>query len=432
MGVTVHYRGTIDDPDRIEDLEDRLVDFALDSGADVRIWRSASSTNSNRAVRGVILNLVPGQEPTSLLFSPEGWLIPLTDIEGAELGRLHEPPWCFVKTQFGSMEGHVRLVELLEALKREFIAGLEVTDEGLYWETRDIAKLRTTFSQLHSAIGGLLDGLRQYGLNAEAAEDPRIVAIRVKRIAQQVHGLISRPSEHPPLRFSDEFEDASEMDGQPEVTETEWDAMYKQNRRQQHRIQRVIEERLRCGESAREAMEVALGDEGILDLPLDEDTDEPFSDPVSEEDPYSVDNDESWRESLSPVDPDDDQLNTRHPMQQQAMDLMLRLYELPKRLDLASSSQFETLLRGAGEMMGGLAQALNSCDDPLHGGLCLVQLKRALRGAAYALGALIALKHEGILQGPTWDQLNDTTQQLESDIFEELHSLRARMQGDSN
>ena len=176
MGVTVHYRGTIDDPDRIEDLEDRLVDFALDSGADVQIWRTASSTDSSRVVRGVILNLVPGQEPTSLLFSPEGWLIPLTDIEDAELGRLNEPPWCFVKTQFGSVEGHVQLVELLEALKREFIGGLEVADEGQYWETRDIAGLRATFSKLQSAINGLADGLRRYGLSAEAAEDPQIVA----------------------------------------------------------------------------------------------------------------------------------------------------------------------------------------------------------------------------------------------------------------
>ncbi len=58
-----------------------------------------------------------------------------------------------------------------------------------------------------------------------------------------------------------------------------------------------------------------------------------------------------------------------------------------------------------------------------------MQLKRALRGAAYVLGALIALKHEGIIQDATWDQLNNTTQQLESDILEELHSLRARIQG---
>lgn len=61
-----------------------------------------------------------GQETTSLLISPEGWLINLVEIEDAEQGRLAEPPWCFVKTQFGPVEGHVALVELLAALQREF------------------------------------------------------------------------------------------------------------------------------------------------------------------------------------------------------------------------------------------------------------------------------------------------------------------------
>ena len=35
-----------------------------------------------------------------------------------------------MKTQFGSVEGHVALVELLAASKREFIPDLEVSDEG--------------------------------------------------------------------------------------------------------------------------------------------------------------------------------------------------------------------------------------------------------------------------------------------------------------
>lgn len=35
MGITVHYRGAIDDPQRIEDLEDRVIDFALEVEADM-------------------------------------------------------------------------------------------------------------------------------------------------------------------------------------------------------------------------------------------------------------------------------------------------------------------------------------------------------------------------------------------------------------
>jgi len=141
MGVTISYRGSLADLDRVEDFEDRVLDLALELGGEATIWRTANDDNPRRMVRGVMLNLFPGQETTSLLISPEGWLINLTEIEEAEKGQLDEPPWCFVKTQFGPIEGHVALVELLAVLKREFISNLEVSDEGGYWETRDLAGL---------------------------------------------------------------------------------------------------------------------------------------------------------------------------------------------------------------------------------------------------------------------------------------------------
>ena len=42
MGVTVRYRGALDDLDRVEDFEDRIVDLALEIGSTVRIWRSTA------------------------------------------------------------------------------------------------------------------------------------------------------------------------------------------------------------------------------------------------------------------------------------------------------------------------------------------------------------------------------------------------------
>ena len=57
MGVTIHYRGKLTDLARIEDFEDRLVDLALEIGAQVRIWRTWADDNPARMVRGVILLL---------------------------------------------------------------------------------------------------------------------------------------------------------------------------------------------------------------------------------------------------------------------------------------------------------------------------------------------------------------------------------------
>src|SRR5205823_206009 len=45
----------------------------------------------------------------------------------------HRTTPVLIKTQFGPVEGHVALVEMLAALKREFLPDLEVSDEGGYW-----------------------------------------------------------------------------------------------------------------------------------------------------------------------------------------------------------------------------------------------------------------------------------------------------------
>ncbi len=227
MGVTISYRGSLADLDRIEDFEDRVLDLALELGGQAELWRTAEVEKGDspplceapsgpsgqrgtvplfdrRVVRGIILNLFPGQETTSLLISPEGWLINLVEIEEAEKGQLAEPPWCFVKTQFGPIEGHVALVELLDVLKREFIPNLEVRDEGGYWETRDLPGLTAKFKFLQAAMKAFTDGLERHGLSDEAAEDPEILLARIERIAQVVHRTLTKPAKHPPARRDDE------------------------------------------------------------------------------------------------------------------------------------------------------------------------------------------------------------------------------------
>ena len=62
MGITVHYRGSLTDLDCVEDFEDRVLDLALSLGGEARIWRSGADDEPGRLVRGVMLDLYPGQE----------------------------------------------------------------------------------------------------------------------------------------------------------------------------------------------------------------------------------------------------------------------------------------------------------------------------------------------------------------------------------
>jgi hypothetical protein len=423
MGVTIAYRGRLTDLSRVEDFEDRLVDCALEINAQVRLWRTWADDKPERMVRGVILDLGPGHESTSLLVSPEGWLINLTEIEDAEEGRLKEPPWCFVKTQFGPVEGHAALVEMFAALKREFLHDLEVSDEGGYWETRDLNELMRKRAMLRQAIDSLAEGLRRHGLSREAAEDPSILLRHIERVAEQVHRSLRRPTEHPPVEIEDDGDFGAAAD--PEATEKLWDELAKQNRRQQERLQRALDERLSRGLDHETAFREALR-EIVPGLPDEEAerSDEPSRD--DEPPPFG----ESFAgEAEKDRDRFEVEEEERHPLLQRAMDFLVRLDLLFGDKDPRSGPALSTLYQGAGDAMGGLAQALGARDDDGEDhGLCVVQLKRALRGAAFARGALFPLRT--ILSKEQFDELFRTLQQMETDIVSELGKVRSERGGE--
>lgn len=427
MGVTIHYSGRFADLARIEEFEDRVLDLALAIGAEAQVWRSWPQDDPNRVVRGLIMNVAPGQDSLSLLIAPEGWLVPLYEIEAAEKGTYSQPPYCFVKTQFGSAEGHVAIVELLTFLKQEFFPGLQVSDEGSYWEERDWQKLIGKLAQLQALIGGLADGLRASPLSPEAAEDPAIVATRIERIARQVHKVLARPPEHPPASF-DADTAGSELD------ETRWDALFREQRRKQERVHRAIEEQLRMGSDPAAAFEEALRQEGLIDLPGDSDGEEsPSASGAIDAGPDS----EAWRASVSQEWGASDELldeapplpahRTRHPLQQIASDLSLRVFELSGAIGDRGTSHTGILVQGVGEICGGLAQALMPRVTrflDIHRGWALVQLKRALRGAAFAQGALFSLLEAKLISPEQGDEMRRELEQLEDGIRQELSLIR--------
>jgi hypothetical protein len=357
----------------------------------------------------------------------------LVDIEDAEHGRLKEPPWCFTKTQFGPVEGHVALVEMLAALKREFLPELDVSDEGQYWETRNLGELVRLRSLTQQAIDGLAEGLRRHGLSREAAEDSSILLRHIERVAEKVHRILRRPAEHPPVAFDgDDFGGAAD----PEATEKLWDEISKRDRRQQERMQRTFDELRSRGVDDETAFKDALADV-VPDIP-DEET-ERSEEPWTDDDhaPFGESlEDDAEREGAGSREADDDQFDAemeeRHPLLRQAMDLLVRFDTLFPDADQRFASSLRMLNQGAGDVMGGLAQALayRRDEDDEHFGLCLVQLKRTLRGAAFARGALFPLR--STISAGDFDELFRTLQQMETDIVCELGKVRFEHRDDDS
>jgi hypothetical protein len=116
-----------------------------------------------------------------------------------------------------------------------------------------------------------------------------------------------------------------------------------------------------------------------------------------------------------------------HPLQQQATNLLCRFYDVAERSSEGSIG-FNPLLRGAGDIVGGLSQALPLPPlyeiDEAQAGLSLVQLKRALRGAAFVHGALFLLRSDNLLEEEELRLFMADTEALSSQIMEVINTLR--------
>ncbi len=445
MGVTVHYRGQFVDLDRVEDFEDRVLDLVLDLGGKAEVWRSTADDDPSRIVRGLLVNLEPGQDTLSLLVSPEGWLITPFQIEEAERGEVPEPPWCFCKTQFGSVTGHVAVVELLAAIRKEFLPQLEVLDDSGYWETRDAQELARKKSFLDRAITAFASGLQQHGLTAEAAEDTNILLTRIERIAAKVQRTIGRPSEHPPIGLGDED---FGTDRDIAATEAQYDELFKHTERRKEQLHRAIEERLQRGEDHSTAFENALRDIGLTvpdksDWRID-DVDVDFNE-FEEEGPVDLDANEWQVNAEDAVTEFEDELEVEerddHPLLRRATDLWHTLTKQFENADDSHEQTLRTLFRGLGDMVGGLAQATSraferddvdefSPMDEIEFGLTVTQLKRSLRGVAFARGALCNLR--SAVGAADAERFHSALKNINNDIIEELHRVRERFQGDED
>lgn len=175
MGISIHYRGRIDDVGRIGRLCDELADIAR-----VMSWRSktldddwsrppdahlrhtpqGACIDGHLGLKGVQITLPSGAEPLPFFFDSNGDLRdPMTMIMLVEGSLDPKDAWISVKTQFAPPEVHVWVNGLLKYLKKRYISDLEVHDEGQYWETEDIRILKQRMDFIDAQIDRLATGL---------------------------------------------------------------------------------------------------------------------------------------------------------------------------------------------------------------------------------------------------------------------------------
>lgn len=168
MGITIHFRGKLQNLLDIHSLQDELIDIckimewewsSLDEdwnkpcSAKLEFDEGRSEITGHLPLKGVAIKLHPDCETLSLYFDPSGNLSSPISMIMINEGRVKaDESYTFVKTQFAPPDIHISIIKLLQFLKNRYIPNLEVHDEGEYWESGEKDKLMQKIDFLNMAM----------------------------------------------------------------------------------------------------------------------------------------------------------------------------------------------------------------------------------------------------------------------------------------
>jgi len=151
-GITIHFEGTAASDAAVKRIATLAARKATQNG-----WRVQPIGEGEVAtLDSVTLRMLEDVQGTKELADVRGVVIyphamcePLYLVFGSKRRTKN-----YVKTQFAGADVHVKVIELIEALKPQF-SELDVDDEGEYWLTHDRAKLERHLAASLAAMDAL-------------------------------------------------------------------------------------------------------------------------------------------------------------------------------------------------------------------------------------------------------------------------------------
>ncbi len=205
MGVSIHYKGRLDDMvllpvlcDEIRDIADSMNVSAILLDDDWSQVPDATLTAGGRieghlGLKGIQITPHADAGSLALFFDKDGYLrCPMTMLSILD-GTLHpQEAWLSIKTQFAGVDTHVWVIGLLKYIKKHYISDLEVSDEGEYWETGDRQTLGNHITLLDGKLAEIstaIESLRMGDLANLSADE---IASRIEQLFCKDEGPMSR------------------------------------------------------------------------------------------------------------------------------------------------------------------------------------------------------------------------------------------------
>ena len=198
MGVSIHYRGRLDDISMLSDLINELSDIANSMGweqtqldddwseppdACLHHTSTGAHIQGNLGLKGIEISPGSGGEPLSFYFNCDGELRSVMGMLLILEGTVSPAnAWTSVKTQFVSPDVHVWMIGLLKYLQKRYISNLEVSDEGEYWETGKLDTLYQRRQLIDDKIEQLSGALSSNQLGDIKNMTPEQIATKIEQL----------------------------------------------------------------------------------------------------------------------------------------------------------------------------------------------------------------------------------------------------------
>jgi hypothetical protein len=175
MGLSIHYKGRISNYSLIDQLTNEVEDICKSLNWKYHIWVKENAANDNAHITNPgFLNYSPEDlkgitvspeecEPVALTFLPSGILcspVKLMYNDPATNDLMIEV--VSTKTQYAGPDTHIAVVNLLQYLKDKYFFDFELTDEGMYWETKDEKVLLSQFAKYNYALKTVAEALSDF------------------------------------------------------------------------------------------------------------------------------------------------------------------------------------------------------------------------------------------------------------------------------
>ncbi len=197
MGITIYARGRIDSIGDIPRLIGEVKGIAeendwqyaiIDDDFAVRPNAVFTRRDSDKpatiegslGLKGIIPSVDPKAEPLVILFDRSGVLTDMMQQVYWLHNNVRDERFTSCKTQFGSIDSHIHIIDLFDVLKKRYITDLVINDEGAYWESRDyklLAEKRAVLEHYIHHTERVIGGIE---ISDHDVQDSEIVASHIE------------------------------------------------------------------------------------------------------------------------------------------------------------------------------------------------------------------------------------------------------------